>query len=167
MDAKPSLLLRATRPEDAEALADLMNLPGVRRGTLRLPFQSPQEVRKWIEGRQPGDLGLVALLDGKLVGNIGLRRHAGRRAHAAEFGMAVHDDFRRRGIGSMLLDALIDSAERWLGVRRLELTVSFDNEPAIALYRKFSFETEGVLRAYAFRDGAFIDAYTMARLARL
>jgi hypothetical protein len=29
---------------------------------------------------------------------------------------------------------------------------------------KFGFEIEGTLRDYAFRDGAFVDAYTMARL---
>ena len=35
---------------------------------------------------------------------------------------------------------------------------------AQALYRKFGFEVEGVLRDYALRDGRFVDTVSMARL---
>ena len=34
----------------------------------------------------------------------------------------------------------------------------------MALYRKFDFAIEGMCRAYAFRDGRYVDAYLMARL---
>lgn len=51
-----------------------------------------------------------------------------------------------------------------MNLRRVELTVYTDNEPAIALYRKFGFVEEGTLRDYAFRDGEFADALSMARL---
>ncbi|EXF94086.1 hypothetical protein HK44_004755 [Pseudomonas fluorescens HK44] len=37
----------------------------------------------------------------------------------------------------------------------------------IALYRKFGFDTEGVFREYAVRDGLLVDALSMARLRRL
>ena len=46
---------------------------------------------------------------------------------------------------------------------RLELTVYTDNDRAIRLYKRCGFEQEGVLRKYAFRDGGYIDALTMAR----
>jgi putative acetyltransferase len=35
------------------------------------------------------------------------------------------------------------------------------------LYRKFGFETEGVFRDYAVRDGVFVDTLSMARLRRM
>jgi hypothetical protein len=38
------------------------------------------------------------------------------------------------------------------------------NAAAIALYEKFGFEMEGTHRRYAFRDGAYVDAYSMARI---
>ena len=63
-----------------------------------------------------------------------------------------------------MLAALIEAADRWFNLRRLELTVYVDNEPAIALYKKFGFVIEGTRRADAFRDGAFVDSYMMARL---
>jgi putative acetyltransferase len=39
-----------------------------------------------------------------------------------------------------------------------------DNLAALALYRKFAFAIEGTCRAYAFREGSYVDAYAMARL---
>ena len=62
------------------------------------------------------------------------------------------------------MQALCDYADRWMGVLRIELTVYVDNAAAIALYRKFGFETEGRHRGYALRDGRYVDALAMARL---
>jgi putative acetyltransferase len=59
---------------------------------------------------------------------------------------------------------LCDYADRWAGVLRIELTVYTDNEVALRLYRNFGFEIEGTMRAYALRDGEFVDTYAMARL---
>lgn len=85
--------------------------------------------------------------------------------------MVVREDWQGRGVGTALMRAAIDLAERWLQLRRLELTVYPDNEPAIRLYRKFGFVEEGRMRGYAFRDGgyafrdgAYADAILMARL---
>jgi putative acetyltransferase len=39
-----------------------------------------------------------------------------------------------------------------------------DNGAGVALYKKFGFEVEGTHRRYAFRNGAYVDAYSMARL---
>jgi putative acetyltransferase len=76
----------------------------------------------------------------------------------------VRDDRQRRGVATALMQAAIDLADRWLNYRRLELTVYTDNIAALQLYRKFGFVIEGTCRAYAFRDGAYVDAYMMARL---
>lgn len=161
---RPDLIIRSARPQDAEAIAALQSLPGFRFNTLRLPYPNPEEVRRWLE--QPIDgRELLAFTEGKLVGMAGLQRHKGRRSHVGSIGMGVHDGWTGRGIGRVLLGELVEFGERWLGLRRLELTVFTDNEAAIALYRKFNFVVEGTHRAYALRDGALVDAYAMARLA--
>ena len=49
-------------------------------------------------------------------------------------------------------------------ILRIELTVFSDNARAISLYRKFGFVVEGTLVGYAYRNGRYVDAYTMARL---
>lgn len=156
--------IRAAGPSDAEGIALIANLPGFRTGTLRLPFQSIEETRQWLEKPASGSISLVAVLDGKIVGNAGLRRHDGRQIHTGNIGMGVHDDFTGRGIGSALFAALVDTADNWLAIKRLQLTVYVDNGPAIRLYEKFGFETEGRLKAFAFRNGEYVDAFTMARI---
>lgn len=80
--------------------------------------------------------------------------------------MSVHDDHRRQGIGKALMLELIDAADKWLNIMRIELTVFTDNKPAIALYEVFGFETEGVHKAYAFRDGRYADVVAMARIRK-
>jgi putative acetyltransferase len=163
----PGLTFRAREPSDLQEIAALLALPRVRWGTLRLPFVSAEETRKWMEKPADGHTGIVATLDGQLVGSADLTTHKGRRSHAGSIGLCVHDDFHRRGIGSGLLAALADVADNWLNLRRLELTVYVDNEPAVRLYKRFGFEIEGTRRADAFRDGAFVDSFAMARLRGL
>lgn len=158
------LTIRAREPGDFEAIAVLMELPKVRWGTLRLPFTSKDQWRRMMENPGEGMTGIVAVGDGKLLGHAGLLRLKGRRNHVGDIGMAVHDDFHGRGIGSAMLAALVDAADNWLDMKRLELTVYVDNEPAIRLYRKFGFETEGTRRADAFRNGEYVDSLFMARL---
>lgn len=161
-----TLVVRATRPTDCEELAALACLPGYRWGTLRLPYQTPEETRRFIENRPAGSVSLVVVLDGRIVANGGIDCHGGRRAHAASLGMGVHDDHQGRGIGSRLLSELLGVADNWLNLRRIELTVYVDNLAAIAIYKRCGFEIEGTHRDYAFRDGAFVDAHAMARVRR-
>lgn len=58
-----------------------------------------------------------------------------RRRHAGYIGMAVHDAWRGKGVGSRLLESAIELADNWLDLLRLELTVFKDNESALSLYR--------------------------------
>jgi putative acetyltransferase len=78
--------------------------------------------------------------------------------------MGVAVAWQGKGVGSMLLAAALEVADNWMNLRRVELTVYADNEAAIGLYRKFGFETEGLMRDYAVRDGRWVDTLAMARL---
>lgn len=164
LPSNSELFIRASRPGDYEQMAAMLNQPGVRRGTLRLPHTRPEEVRSWLEKPSDGGLQLVAERHGVILGAAGLHRQAGRRHHVAMLGMSVHDAYQRQGIGKTLLRELIDAADNWLNITRIELTVFTDNAGAIALYETAGFVTEGVHKAYAFRDGAFADVLAMARI---
>lgn len=156
--------IRAARPDDAVGIAAMQALPGFRFGTLRLPHPRPEATRRWLEALPETSHVLVAEHEGRIAGMAGLDRFTGRRAHAGGLGMGVHDSLAGHGIGRALLGEIVDLADRWLGLRRLELTVFTDNARAIGLYRSFGFETEGTLRGFALRDGALADAYTMGRV---
>ncbi|MBA1380855.1 GNAT family N-acetyltransferase [Pseudomonas brassicacearum] len=143
----------------------LYNNPAVTRQVLQMPFQSTEVWRQRLATNDERQLKLVALHQGDVIGNLGLEQFSRvRRAHCANLGMGVAVAWQGKGVGSMLLAAALEVADNWMNLRRVELTVYADNEAAIGLYRKFGFETEGLLRDYAVRDGRWVDTLAMARL---
>ena len=163
-DPPSQIIVRAGEPADIPAITEVMNQPRAYWGTLQWPYHSVA-LREQKFTLDRNNVMLVAELAGKVVGSIGLHREtAHRRAHAASIGMAVHDAYAGRGAGSALMAAVVDLAERWWNIRRLELSVYADNTRAIALYERFGFEREGHFRAYAWRDGEYVDSLAMARL---
>lgn len=106
----------------------------------------------------------VALAGDEVVGWCDvLPTHGETRAHVGILGLGVVAAARGAGIGPRLMRTAIDCA--WArGMTRIELTVRADNPRARALYERFGFVHEGVLRR-AFRIGdAYVDSYAMALL---
>jgi putative acetyltransferase len=165
MSPPSDIIIRAQEPGDIAALADTFDQPKVIWGTLATPLISTDQRQKRWGDSAPNVARMVAIIDGKLIGAASLnRQERHRRSHAADIGMAVHDAYAGRGAGTALMAAIVDLADRWWNLRRLELEVYADNARAIALYERFGFEREGLLRAYAWRDGDYVDSIPMARL---
>jgi L-phenylalanine/L-methionine N-acetyltransferase len=158
--------IRHAEPDDAEAIHRILSGPRATAGTLQLPFQSVEDVRRRFLESPEGLYHLVACVEGEVVGHLGLETFPGRprRRHVGSLGMAVRDDLQGRGVGTALLEAALDLADNWLGLTRLELSVYVDNAAGVDLYKKVGFEVEGTHRRFAFRDGEFVDAYSMARV---
>ena len=74
--------------------------------------------------------------------------------------IATHPQWRRRGIGGLLLAAMIERAAA-LGAQMVTLEVRVSNGAAAALYRKFGFEIQGTRRHYYHDDGE--DAHIMTK----
>ena len=159
------IVIRPLEPDDYVDIAVLYNGPLVVAGSLQLPW-TPQDV--WRRRTEVAELDyprLVAAVEDLIVGIIELEIGEDRRRHSGSLTMAVRDDYQGRGVGSALLTAMVELAEQWLGLTRLEVVVFTDNSPAIALYKRFNFVVEGTLRQYARRNGTLADAYMLARLA--
>jgi putative acetyltransferase len=163
-----TITIRRASTKDAPAFARMMADPAVYPGLLQMPYASEDRWAAMLgESQAPGtpDVHLVAERDGEVIGSAGLHAagKALRRRHVMTMGISVVKEAQGQGVGSELMAALCDYADRWLGTLRIELTVYTDNEAALKLYRKFGFEIEGTMRGYAMRDGRFVDAYAMAR----
>jgi L-phenylalanine/L-methionine N-acetyltransferase len=161
--------IRRCQPSDAPAIARLMGDDAVYANLLQTPYPSEERWRKQLEGNEApgnGDMVLVAI-DGEQVVACGGLHGMGtnlRRRHAAMLGISVARQAQGKGVGRALMTELTRYADNWGHLLRIELTAFTDNHKAIGLYRRFGFEEEGILRAYALRDGAYVDAIAMARL---
>ncbi len=165
---EPVLLIRRARPADAADFSLLMREPEIFGSLLQLPMPSEEFWRKRLESHaepNSGELHLVAERGGRVVGSAGLIPTGPlRRRHAAGMGISVLPEAQGRGVGTALMQALCDYADRWGQLLRIELHVFVDNEHALALYRRFDFRLEGTHRAFALRDGVYADVHSMARL---
>ncbi len=142
----PTIRLERYSERHVEGLTALYNDPAVARQVLQMPYQSVEQRRKRLHDSADDDrlLILVALHQGDVIGSASLEQHPRiRRSHSGSIGMGVAVAWQGKGVGSRLLGELLDIADNWMNLRRVELTVYTDNAPALALYRKFGFETEG------------------------
>ena len=164
-DTQPlPVTVRAFQMDDWQDVVELWRQPKVIWGTLQMPYQSLDDLRR-LENPPERLHRLVAVTeDGRVAGMLGLEVGRGRAAHSAHLGMMVHPDFHNRGVGSALMAAALNLADDWLNLTRVDLHVYTDNPAAIHLYQKFGFEIEGTLRRFSYRDGQYIDSYIMARL---
>ncbi|MFC6338789.1 GNAT family N-acetyltransferase [Pseudomonas sp. CCM 7891] len=164
----PKIVIQRFAQAHTEGMTALYNDPAVCRQVLQMPFQSVEVWQKRLADANERLIRLVALHGTEVIGGCTLEQYSrSRQSHVGGIGMGVAVAWQGKGVGTRLLEAVLDVADNWMNLRRVELTVYVDNEPAQALYRKFGFEIEGRLRDYAVRDGVFVDALAMARLRQI
>ena len=160
------IIIRSAEPEDAEQVAALLGQPGVFEGLLQTPDASHATRLEFLRKIEPASCKLVALVGERVVAHAGLfqPQTSLRRAHVRGLGIGIAPQYQGIGLGKKLIGRMLDWADNWAGVLRVELTVHADNSPAIALYRAMGFVEEGRHAGYSLRGGEFIDALCMARL---
>jgi ribosomal protein S18 acetylase RimI-like enzyme len=85
-----------------------------------------------------------------------------RQSHRGGLGMGILPEFRGKGIGSKLLQKVIEHSKTF-GLEKVELNVYTSNTSAIALYKKFGFEQEGLIKKYRKLDGQYFDCLAMGK----
>lgn len=157
--------IRDVQIEDVDKLYSLLTSPDIVYWTSEMPCVAADEMRERLIHPPAGHHMLVATYDQRFAGSLefssSLQPRMRHMGHIST--VAVHPNFRGYGVGSALVKAAIALADQWFNLHRLDLMVYTDNEPAIALYQKFGFIAEGVLKDYAFRAGAYADVQVMAR----
>ena len=87
---------------------------------------------------------VVALWDDRVIGYIGSQSSFDE---TDVMNVAVHPDFRRKGIAEALVNALVENLQK-MGSRCLTLEVRASNVPAITLYEKLGFSEIGRRKNY-------------------
>jgi RimJ/RimL family protein N-acetyltransferase len=159
--------VRKAEPDDAAALVTLAEAVGGEDERWILSsdtWRTIADERRYVRNvfRHPDAAVFVADEDGQVLARMSLARdpHPASR-HVADLGLMVAAQHRRRGIGTMLLEAAVEWA-RISGVTKLELHVFPWNAPALRLYESFGFEREGLRKRHYEREGEYVDAILMA-----
>lgn len=156
-------IMKAT-PSDAAELLEYLKVIGNESNNLTF---GPDGVMMTLEEEQEflaremvseSSVTLVAKRDGRIIGNA---RFTGctkaRTRHRGDMGISVLKSEWGNGLGSRLMEALIDFARNVAKVEVITLEVNQTNEHAIALYEKFGFKKTGVFEAYTKIDGEYLD----------
>lgn len=165
-DVRPNgLKLRRRELCDNRALLEMFNEEQFQHfGAAMERFASIEEMQTWLDSLGVAKFEIVAEFNSYVVGYSFLQLFSDRQSHAGWIFIGVREAFRQRGIGSAMLQTLIDTAEIIAGLQRIQLTVFSDNDVAINLYRKFGFEIEGRHWRFVRRGADYVDAFTMARI---
>jgi RimJ/RimL family protein N-acetyltransferase len=155
--------LWAVRPATADDLDRLFELvDAVVRENKWLGSQPPLDrgtsIERWRSDLDdPNAVRFVVEDDGRLVGEAGAHLNDGR----ADLGMQVAEGHRGLGVGTVLLNAIVDWA-RANNAHKATLQVWPHNQPARRLYERFGFVEEGRLRRhYRRKSGELWDAIVM------
>lgn len=155
---------------DGKGINELRRMPGVFENILGIPSERIKRNEDYIANLDVNQHQFVAIskLENDqevLIGTAGLTVYANHRMrHSGAIGIMIHKDYQNQGVGSALLSKLMDVADNWLMLVRIELTVFEDNARAIRLYERFGFEKEGIKRLAAIRNGKYENEYIMARI---
>lgn len=163
MATPPDVIIRPILPQDAEVLWVIARQEGVIETTMALPSLRLEQRIKSIQALSENDHYMVAERAGAAVGVAGLTVGTGRTRHSGSLFVYVARQQQGQGIGTRLMQSLLDLADNWLLLRRVELTVLTENEGARRLYERLGFVVEGCRKMSIIAQGELKDEWLMAR----
>jgi ribosomal protein S18 acetylase RimI-like enzyme len=109
----PEVTVRPLEPGDANRLLEFFRrIPGDERFYLKEDVTSPEIIQRWVENLDfDRVIPLVAVLGDRIIVDATLHRHrSGARKHLGEIRVVVDPEFRDLGLGTMMMEELIDIA---------------------------------------------------------
>src|SRR5438093_217017 len=113
---------RPLRKDDEKAFHDFfLAVPEAERMFIKHRVTDPEVIRDWCQNIDLGrNLPLLALMDGKIVGDATLHQQLGGwKRHIGRVSVLVHPQYRGRGLASALVSEIVSIA-RYLGLEKVE-----------------------------------------------
>jgi ribosomal-protein-alanine N-acetyltransferase len=121
--------------------SDIVQLAGIEKQCMEKPWNEKMLEEEY---KNPFFVCLTAKKNGDVIGYINYHIISDE-FHIAN--VAVIKSYRRKGIGSMLLESLLKRAAE-NNIRGVTLEVNENNTAAVGLYKKYGFITEGIRKNY-------------------
>ena len=161
------LLLRRSRPEDAEPISAYRSDPNVNRyqGWDRTDPASIRAEIVEMESRQPGGAGgwvqftVEERAGGRLVGDVGISA-ADDEPGVAKIGYTIAPAFQGRGYATEAVRALVDYAFETLGAERVRAFAAAENVPSLRVAENAGLS---LVERFEHRHGGEVVRYELAR----
>lgn len=162
------LLLRRPKEEDAEAMIEYLNIVGGESDNLlfgknefRLTADQEKEYIKSINDNE-NSLMLLGIINNKIISVSQVSASNRKRiAHNSELAISVKKEYWGMGIGTTIMESLIDFARSSNTIKTISLGVKGSNKKAQHLYEKLGFEKVGVHKNFFNIDGNYDDEILM------
>ena len=163
------ILIRLASPDDEPSLLNFFsNIPDHEKWFLRDDIVKPEAFKSWVKRlNHEKILPLVAInmLDSNIVADIQLHKpKAECLRHIGHIRIMVHPDYRRKSLGPLMLQCLVQLAMD-LGIEKLAAELVVDvQEPAIKAATRLDFREQARLRDYVKgTDGKYHDLLIMVK----
>jgi RimJ/RimL family protein N-acetyltransferase len=143
------VLLRPLTRDDRQPLLDLYRpVNSDERRYFRHDASQPEVVEKWIDELDYNKVfPIVAIVNDRIVGNATLHFGEGPARHRGEIRIFLSKEIRGRGIGTRMLQALINVAKR-RNLCLLEVQILSDQNSVIRAFKNLGFELRSILEDY-------------------
>jgi phosphinothricin acetyltransferase len=159
-------VVRTARRRDCPAINEIHNFYVANTtATFLLEPQTLDERHDWFDGRSAAHPVLVAELERRVVGWASLSAFRARPAYArtAEVGVYVHHDFHRRGIGRILIDAIVERG-RDAGLHVIVGGACSESTASLGLLQACGFQRVAHFHQVGFKFGRWLDVIFLERI---
>jgi L-amino acid N-acyltransferase YncA len=159
-------VIRVAHEADNPHIAAIWNLEAI--GTAATTETEPRSAdaqRAWLAAHGDAYPALVAAVADEVVGFGALAPYRPKPsyAHTVEDSVYVKDGWRGKGLGGLILEALIERA-RGHGHHSMIARIIADNEASVRLHERHGFVRIGHERQVAFKLGRWLDVLTLQRM---
>ena len=120
---------------------------------------------KWFKAHGPRNPVIVAEMDGSVIGWASLSEWSTRCAYAdtVELSLYIKETFRNRGIGKLLMQAVLDEGKK-AGLHSVISRITGGNDVSINLHHQFDFKDIGVMKEVGNKFGTLLDVYMLQKM---
>lgn len=165
------IVIREAKPSDAESLLQHLKTTATETGFMTMGKEGPRitanEEKKQLARLQAScnNVLLVAVHQEEVIGSASVHADSSPKIeHIGEVGIVIAKEYWGLGLGTLMLEEILDWATNSDIIKRLELTVQARNKKARHLYEKMGFQLEATMQRGVKDEGQYHDVCLMSKL---
>jgi ribosomal-protein-alanine N-acetyltransferase len=160
------ITLRNYTEADIDRLVTLANNKNVSRylvDTFPYPYTTA-DAAWWIATGSKANDAVTKVIEyrGEFIGSVGVHPQSGWKSHVGEIGYWIGEDYWGKGLATMALKSMTETAFTLPALKKLFAPVLAPNQPSKRVLEKCGYHLEGVLKQEVFKDDNYYDIYQYA-----